>query len=333
MGIEPTNLLHAMHIDGHPTRNPEYVSVGGAYRTVLSNTHVGQGVNPLLCGIESETFASVISCRPPSDQLMLATSLATFSGVSATAKGTDRPIRFDPMLGSTRSWMRRNARGLGQTVFDCSRSGLGERGWWGQPATMCAIMCWFDVTSDQPCRFRLGGLISSTCPSTPPAARWRISSRTRTWPWPTRRQEPITSPTRGARHRWAPGRPSAGFRLSRQLRPGQSTACGPRTSVTLQPGPVFPQPYPVEQHHIVEAFVFELSKCEQAQVRARMAAGLRNVDDDLAAAVADGLGLPQLPERLSPAQEPIDNLAVTSPQHHIERPRKPLRPQTTRRTS
>jgi catalase len=69
---------------------------------------------------------------------------------------------------------------------------------------------------------------------------------------------------------------------------------------------------PVEQHHIVDAFVFELSKCEQPQVRARMVAGLRNVDEDLAAAVADGLGLPQLPERLSPARPPIDNLAPSS---------------------
>jgi catalase len=40
-----------------------------------------------------------------------------------------------------------------------------------------------------------------------------------------------------------------------------------------------------------------------------MVAGLRNVDEDLAATVTDGLGLPQLPERLSPARPPIDNLA------------------------
>ena len=38
----------------------------------------------------------------------------------------------------------------------------------------------------------------------------------------------------------------------------------------------------VEQHHIIEAFVFELSKCDELRIRARMVAGLRNVDDDVA---------------------------------------------------
>ena len=45
---------------------------------------------------------------------------------------------------------------------------------------------------------------------------------------------------------------------------------------------------PVEQAHIVDSFVFELSKCEQAGIRARMVANLRNVDDDFARRVADG---------------------------------------------
>ena len=39
---------------------------------------------------------------------------------------------------------------------------------------------------------------------------------------------------------------------------------------------------PIEQHHIVDAFVFELSKCEQPGIRARMVANLRNVDEDFA---------------------------------------------------
>ena len=51
----------------------------------------------------------------------------------------------------------------------------------------------------------------------------------------------------------------------------------------------------VERRHIIDAFVFELSKCDSEAIRTRMVAGLRNVGDDLAGAVAEGLGLPGLP--------------------------------------
>ncbi len=52
---------------------------------------------------------------------------------------------------------------------------------------------------------------------------------------------------------------------------------------------------PVEQDHIVGAFVFELSKVERPDIRERMVANLRNVHEDLATRVADGLGLIRLP--------------------------------------
>ncbi|MDP1848915.1 MAG: catalase [Solirubrobacteraceae bacterium] len=65
----------------------------------------------------------------------------------------------------------------------------------------------------------------------------------------------------------------------------------------------------VEQAHIGDAFVFELSKCERADIRTRMVAGLRNVDEDLARHVADGLGLEELPEATAPARPPIEDLA------------------------
>ncbi len=65
----------------------------------------------------------------------------------------------------------------------------------------------------------------------------------------------------------------------------------------------------VEQGHIGDAFVFELSKCERADIRTRMVAGLRNVDEDLAQHVADGLGLQELPQATPPARPPIDDLA------------------------
>jgi len=64
----------------------------------------------------------------------------------------------------------------------------------------------------------------------------------------------------------------------------------------------------IERRHIAEAFTFELSKCDSAQIRLRMVAGLRNVDADLAVAVADGLGLRELPEAAPTAREPLRDL-------------------------
>ncbi|MGH3404179.1 MAG: catalase [Streptosporangiaceae bacterium] len=66
---------------------------------------------------------------------------------------------------------------------------------------------------------------------------------------------------------------------------------------------------PVEQQHLTDAFVFELSKCSQEAIRARMVAGLRNVDDGLARAVAEGLGLTELPQAAPPARGPVRDLA------------------------
>lgn len=51
--------------------------------------------------------------------------------------------------------------------------------------------------------------------------------------------------------------------------------------------------------------MFELSKCVRADIRERMVANLRNVDDDFAARVADGLGL-GLPPASEPAKRPVD---------------------------
>jgi catalase len=65
---------------------------------------------------------------------------------------------------------------------------------------------------------------------------------------------------------------------------------------------------PVEQAHLVNAFVFELSKCEQLPIRQRMVANLRNVDDRLATQVAEGLGLDELPAATPPARAPIADL-------------------------
>jgi len=53
----------------------------------------------------------------------------------------------------------------------------------------------------------------------------------------------------------------------------------------------------VEKAHIVKAYRFELTKVQTPAVRRRVVATLRNVDEELAGRVADGLGIP-LPEPL-----------------------------------
>jgi catalase len=67
----------------------------------------------------------------------------------------------------------------------------------------------------------------------------------------------------------------------------------------------------VEQRHIAEAFTFELSKCDREEIRLRMVAGLRNIDTELAAAVASGLGLRKMPAAITPAREPRSDLPAS----------------------
>jgi catalase len=66
----------------------------------------------------------------------------------------------------------------------------------------------------------------------------------------------------------------------------------------------------IEQQHLIDAFVFELSKCDQVAIRTRMVAGLRNVDEDLARAVADGLGLASCPR---PCRRRVSRSATCPP--------------------
>lgn len=56
-----------------------------------------------------------------------------------------------------------------------------------------------------------------------------------------------------------------------------------------------------EQAHIASALVFELSKVEHLHVREAMVGHLRNIEEDLAHRVADGLGLETVPTAPKPA--------------------------------
>jgi catalase len=64
----------------------------------------------------------------------------------------------------------------------------------------------------------------------------------------------------------------------------------------------------VERRHIAGGFTFELSKVEEERIRRRMVAGLRNVHEELAQTVADGLGMAELPDPLPAAREPRTDL-------------------------
>lgn len=65
---------------------------------------------------------------------------------------------------------------------------------------------------------------------------------------------------------------------------------------------------PVEQSHIIDAFTFELSKCQEERVRLRMLSHLINVHDELAQGVAKGLGVTEMPDPVTPAMEPVTDL-------------------------
>ncbi|MDP1819602.1 MAG: catalase [Acidimicrobiales bacterium] len=69
---------------------------------------------------------------------------------------------------------------------------------------------------------------------------------------------------------------------------------------------------PIEQQHIADSFTFELSKVGNPAIRERMVANLRNVDADLAGAVATALGMPSIPAASTPAVIP-DLTLSTSP--------------------
>ncbi len=63
----------------------------------------------------------------------------------------------------------------------------------------------------------------------------------------------------------------------------------------------------IERSHIAAAFTFELSKVDTPAIRQRMIGGLRHVDEDLAASVAEGLGM-ALPDKVDAARPVVEGL-------------------------
>jgi catalase len=68
----------------------------------------------------------------------------------------------------------------------------------------------------------------------------------------------------------------------------------------------------IEQHHIAEALIFELSKVERLAIRVRMVSHLLNIDRELANQVAEGLGLKEMPKAADAAKPTREDLKKSS---------------------
>jgi len=103
--------------------------------------------------------------------------------------------------------------------------------------------------------------------------------------------------------------PKRGFRSFAQAAEGEKLRIRPESFADhySQARQFYFSQTPIEQKHIGDALVFELSKVERPDIRSRMVSHLRNIDGDLAVTVADGLGL-ELPEAAKAARPTISDL-------------------------
>ncbi|MER9301928.1 catalase [Mesorhizobium sp. M0496] len=92
--------------------------------------------------------------------------------------------------------------------------------------------------------------------------------------------------------------PEHGFRSFADGEEGQKVRLRPESFSDhySQAGQFFNSQTPPEQRHIVQALTFELSKVETPAIRKRMIAHLLNIDEGLAATVADKLNIADLPK-------------------------------------
>ena len=111
---------------------------------------------------------------------------------------------------------------------------------------------------------------------------------------------------------WSPGGPRAdpegGVRTFAETVSGPKRRLRPESFADhySQARQFYRSQLPVEQDHIADALVFELSKVEVEAIRLRVLAHLPNIDPMLAARVADGLGVEDLPDTAIPMVDPVD---------------------------
>jgi catalase len=112
---------------------------------------------------------------------------------------------------------------------------------------------------------------------------------------------------------WADGgpreNPARGFRTFEEVADGPKVRLRPESFSDhySQARQFFVSQTPIEQKHIGDALVFELSKVERPDIRVRMVSHLVNIHEDLAKAVADGLGI-ELPEAAAAARSTREDL-------------------------
>ncbi|MET0309875.1 MAG: catalase [Sphingomonas sp.] len=104
--------------------------------------------------------------------------------------------------------------------------------------------------------------------------------------------------------------PEAGYRHFAEREMGEKVRLRPESFADhySQARQFFISQTPIEQKHIGDALVFELSKCVRVDIREKIVGHLRNIDDTLAITVATGLALPKLPPAAKPAVKPRDDL-------------------------
>ncbi|WP_095091510.1 catalase [Mesorhizobium sophorae] len=104
--------------------------------------------------------------------------------------------------------------------------------------------------------------------------------------------------------------PERGFRSFADAEEGQKIRLRPESFSDhySQAGQFFNSQTPTEQRHIAMALTFELSKVEMPVIRERMVAHLLNIDEGLAATVADKLGITDLPNAADAAVPPRTDL-------------------------
>jgi catalase len=91
--------------------------------------------------------------------------------------------------------------------------------------------------------------------------------------------------------------PKAGFRSFADAEMGEKGRIRPESFADhySQARQFYLSQTPIEQKHIGDALVFELSKVERPDIRSRVVSHLMNIEADLAATVANGLGLEDMP--------------------------------------
>lgn len=78
--------------------------------------------------------------------------------------------------------------------------------------------------------------------------------------------------------------------------------------------------HPIEQQHISDALIFELSKVEKEAIRVRMVAHLLNIESNLAQTVAKGLGIEKLPIPAQTLKAKESNISVSNKLSIIKNP-------------